>query len=195
MSIVLDPKQLSFTAPTLITSFVALCVCEALEAVTQKEPQIKWVNDIFLNEKKICGISTEASMDFESGSTAWIVVGIGINVKPAKEGFPQDGRNTVGALFEGAASEAAGITRNHLIAEIMNRILFSAERPSEAEMLENYRHRMFLLGQQVLITRGEQQFEALAADIDDSGQLIIENADGKREALSSGEISIKSLSP
>lgn len=193
MSIVLDPKQLSFSTPTLITSFIALCVCEAIEAATDKAAEIKWVNDIFLDGKKICGISTEASMDFESGSTQWIVVGIGINVIPPKGGFPKDARNVVGALFEEGIPRASDISRNRLIAQVMNHILSSDAHYSENEMLEKYRQRMFLLGQQVLVTRGEQQFEALAVGIDDSGQLVIQNSDGKREALSSGEISIKPM--
>lgn len=187
LSIVIDPKELNFSSQTLITVFAALCVCEAIEAISDKSPQIKWVNDIFSEEEKVCGISTEASVDFESGSVSWLVIGIGVNFTTPDTAFPQDSRNVVGSLFE----KDPPTNRNHLAAEIINRVLSPIQQASEAEMLDQYRQRMFLLGKEVVVSKGSEQFEALAFDIDKSGQLVIKTSDGKLQALSSGEISIR----
>ena len=80
MSIILRPEVLHFKNPTSVTAFAAVSVCEAIESISKKAPKIKWVNDIFLDGKKVCGILTEAVTDFESGGLDWIVLGIGINV-------------------------------------------------------------------------------------------------------------------
>lgn len=80
MSLILRPSLLQFDDPTAITAFAAVAVSDAIQAVTGKQAGIKWVNDLFLNGKKVCGILTEAVTDFESGNIEWIVLGIGTNV-------------------------------------------------------------------------------------------------------------------
>ena len=87
-----------------ITTTAAVAVCEAIEQVTGLNPQIKWVNDIYLNEKKVCGILTEASVDFENGGLNWAVLGIGINIAVPKEGFPEEIRSIAGAPWRCAAA-------------------------------------------------------------------------------------------
>ena len=79
-----------------ITTTAAVAVCEAIEQVTGLNPQIKWVNDVYLNEKKVCGILTEASVDFENGGLNWAVLGIGINIAVPEEGFPEEIRSIAG---------------------------------------------------------------------------------------------------
>lgn len=71
----------------LITTAASVAVCRAIRDVLSQEPQIKWVNDVYLNGKKICGILTEAVSDFESGRIDTVVVGIGINYHAPKEGY------------------------------------------------------------------------------------------------------------
>ena len=187
MSIIIDPKELQLSTQTLLTAFTALCICESIEAISDKEPKIKWVNDIFSDGKKICGIATEASVDFESGNTAWLVVGLGVNFIDPEVAFPQDSRNIVGSLF----GNNPPTSRNHLAAEIINRMLPAAMPCSEVEMLERYKQRMFLLNENVVVTRGSEQFEALVLDIDKNAQLVIEDETGAVHSLSSGEISIR----
>lgn len=59
------------------------------------------MNDVYLNEKKVCGILTEASVDFENGGLNWAVLGIGINIAVPEEGFPEEIRSIAGAIFDG----------------------------------------------------------------------------------------------
>ncbi|MDR0570624.1 MAG: biotin--[acetyl-CoA-carboxylase] ligase [Clostridiales Family XIII bacterium] len=187
MSFVLRPEGSPFEAPTLVTAFAAVAVCEAIRAVSSKTPLIKWVNDIYCDGKKICGILTEAVTDFESGRIGWIVVGVGLNFSAPKDAFPEDLLGTAGPLF----SEGGGApTRNRLAAEIINRILDSDGYRRE-EMLEKYRSFLFILGRQIQVVAADGSYAATAIDIDGTGRLIVETGDGGRRVLSHGEISIR----
>ena len=136
MSIVLRPEVLHFENPTSVTAFAAVSVCEAIESISKKEPEIKWVNDIFIDGKKACGILTEAVTDFESGGLGWIVLGIGINVCIRTEDFPVDLQPLATSLYP---DEKMPGVRNKLSAEIINRILGFGTPPSEAEIFEKYK--------------------------------------------------------
>ena len=186
ISFILHPQILGLeSTPTMITSYAAVAVCEAVEAATGKKPLIKWVNDVFLEGKKICGILTEAVTDFESGSMQWIVLGIGINFATPEAGFPEEIKNTAGSVF---INEKPTITRNRLTAELINRILDTPE-PSP-DVLSKYKKRLLMLGKKVSVKGQNGHYEATALDIDNIGRLIVENNDGDRIVLDSGEISI-----
>ena len=188
MSVILHPDRLQFPHITAVTAFAAVAVCEAIEAISGKVPQIKWVNDLFLGGKKICGILTEAVTDFESGSLGWIVLGIGINVNTRAADFPPQLRQTAGAVYPDDAPVRGN--RCRLAAEILNRTAGFSEPPQEAAVMAAYRSRLMMLGQQVTVTEGERQYPATALDINDAGHLILQTADGTRRTLSAGEIRI-----
>jgi len=192
MSLILHPIKLSLSTPALVTHFAAVSVCEAIESISDKKPQIKWVNDIFLNKKKICGILTEAITDIKSGNIQGMVVGIGINFSTPTMGFPDDLRQIAGAVFEDGKPS---ITRNHLIGEIINRILFLKNQYSNQELLDKYRKRLMMLGENILVTGPNKSYEAIAIDIDDAGQLIIKKDNDEVISLSSCEIRVRNRLP
>ena len=187
MSLILRPAKLWLNTPTLITAFAAVAVCEAIETLCHKQPKIKWVNDIFLGQKKLCGILTEAVTDFESGQIGWIVVGIGINFTAE---FPGELADIAASLFTG---EPPAVTRNRLIAEVVNRMLSMGEQRGEQALLEAYKQRLMMLGKQVLVTGSGEDYTATAFDIDETGRLLVRRATGEVQALSSGEVSIVNL--
>ena len=87
-----------WTAETLslLTVYTAVAVCDAVQTVCELRPRAKWVNDLLMGEKKICGILTEASLEGESGRLEWAVIGIGINVNGCE--FPPELENIAGSL-------------------------------------------------------------------------------------------------
>ncbi len=190
MSVVLNPDTLPFSPPSLIMSFTANCICKSIEKLTDLKPSIKWTNDIYLGSEKICGILTESGMDFESGDLQWIVVGIGINFSMNKSDFPNDIRKKAGAMFVPGEET---ISRNHLIAEILNKILCSDKNSyqSSSQIIGEYKSRMNMLGKEInVIPKSSEKYIAKAMDIDENGKLIIELPDGSKKTLSSEEISI-----
>jgi len=190
ISFILDPLQLGFNTPTLITAFAAVAVCEAIEEVTGKTPQIKWVNDIFLDRRKVCGILTESVICPEEAIPKSIVLGIGINFSTPASAFPKELQNIAGSLF---GEEKPVVTRNNLAVTLINRILFSKYHNNEDKMLKQYRKRMFLLGKIVFVEEPDGKYEATAVDIDDIGRLIVEKDNGELLMLSSGEVSIRNF--
>jgi len=192
MSFVLRTTKFWFDTPTLVTSFAAVSVCEAIETVTEKKPQIKWVNDVFLDGKKICGISTEAVTDFESGNIEWIVNGIGINFSTPTKDFPEELRNIAGSVFSEENPASPTITRNHLAAELINRMLAIETQHDAKEMLKKYKQRLMMIGKKItVIGIGDEPYEATAIDIDDIGRLIVTKDTGETRVLNSGEISTR----
>ena len=113
MSFLIRP-EFDITHAGLITTAAATAVVGAIKKLTGLEAQIKWVNDVYLNGKKICGILTEAVSDFESGQIQYLVVGIGINCSTRK--FPKELAGTGGSLAE----ENEPFFRNALVAEVIN---------------------------------------------------------------------------
>jgi BirA family biotin operon repressor/biotin-[acetyl-CoA-carboxylase] ligase len=188
-----DALPLFQTTPTFVTALAAVAVCEAIESLIGKSPRIKWVNDIFLESRagaefKVCGISAEAVTDFVSGATQWVVLGIGVNFNTAPAAFPEELRGVAGSLF--AEDEPPPITRNRLIAEIVNRLLGCEH--CEKSLLAAYKSRL-MLGRRVVVSSPRSSnlsYTATALDIDEVGRLIVRKDCGEEAVLCSGEIRI-----
>jgi BirA family biotin operon repressor/biotin-[acetyl-CoA-carboxylase] ligase len=208
MTFILEPR-FDTTRSVLITTAASVAVCKAIEKVTGISCRIKWVNDIYMGEKKICGILTEAVTDFESGHIDHIVLGIGINYSTARSAFPNELSSVAGSLFEKGpkAAENSGrpqkrISRNHLIAEVINQMFEINELLESRDFIEEYRNRSFVLGREILVipTAGSGKnpdpavgIPATALDIDGDGGLVVQYQDGAIQTLNSGEISIRTL--
>lgn len=199
MSFILAPR-FDTAKSVLITTAASVAVCKAIEKVTGISCQIKWVNDVYMNDKKICGILTEAVTDFESGRIHYIVLGIGINYSTSKTAFPKELSGIAGSLYEGATEDH--ISRNRLIAEIINQVFAVNERLESREFISEYKARSFVLGKEIRIipTIGpdaERNFDegipATVMDIDGDGGLVVKYQDGTVSTLNSGEISIRTV--
>ncbi len=186
MSILLKPK-LEAEKAVLITSMTAVAVCNAIIKICNKDPKIKWVNDIFINERKVCGILTEGVINVETGDIGAIILGIGINVFAPSESIPQDISNILGYISE----ENKADMRNKLIAEILSNISYYYKNFDELLFLQEYKDRSFVIGKTVKVISGKETYDAKAISIDDNCRLIVEKQNGQTEVLSAGEISIK----
>ncbi len=186
LSVLLRPK-LPMEEAALITTAAAVAVCGAVEDCGGGSPAIKWVNDVYLRGKKICGILTEASTSVESGGMEYAVLGVGINVYEPEGGFPEEIRNVAGAAF----TERRGGLRVELAASFLRRLRALYERLPERGFAEEYRRRSFLVGRSVTVHRPSGVREAVAVDVDGDCRLVVRYGDGSVEALSSGEVSVR----
>lgn len=184
ISFLLHP-DLSTENSVMLTTAASVCVCEAIKAVTGIETQIKWVNDIYINDKKICGILTEAVTDIESGSVESVIIGIGINI--STDDFPADIDSVAGSL-----GSTDGDVRSRLAAALIDRvdklICCDITKNGDYSYIDKYKERSMIIGKEILILNTGEN--ARAVDIDDRGGLIVETEAGLR-TLSSGEISIR----
>ncbi len=185
MSVLLKP-ELSAEDAVLITAAAAVAVSEACEALSGRKAMIKWVNDIYIDRKKVCGILTEGSIK-PDGCFAWAVLGIGINAFPPKGGFESDIKDIAGAVFDKEEKDI----RCRLAAEVLNRFFEYYKNLGEKTFLQKYREKSFVKGKAVRVIRNGEQINATALDIDDKCRLLVEYEDSRREYISSGEISIR----
>lgn len=186
MSLLLCPDMLPQNA-ALLTAAAAVAVSRAIQNVCGVNSQIKWVNDIFVKGKKCCGILTEADIDPDTKKVSFAVVGIGINVMPPKEGFPREISNIAGSVLQ-AYDETV---RPRLAAEVLNLFMQLYREGNTDSFLQEYRDRSMVIGQNINILKGDIITPAFAKGIDDNCNLVVTYPDGREEALSSGEISIR----
>ena len=201
--------------PARLTASAAVAICRAIKNVLGRfptgitiEPQIKWINDIFVGGKKVCGVLAEGVANFESGMIEAAVVGMGINIKKNKSAFKGELADVVGTL-EDALSQTSqdapspSISRIQLAAEIAGQVLKIFEEDSSSPaahkaIIKEYKEASFLLGQELtvypLIDDQKSSYKATATDIDENAGLIVTLKDGSQRTLSSGEVTLKSAS-
>lgn len=187
LSLLLRPTAYSPQQATCLTAAAAASMCQAIEAVTGQQPGIKWVNDIFLHGKKVCGILTEAAVGLETGSLDYMVLGAGVNLYPPAEGFPEEIQSIAGSVLERSCPEA----KNRLVGEFLNRFWDFYTHPECRTYLEDYRSRSLAIGQNVTVLSAGRAVSAYAYGIDDDFRLLVRYDSGKTEALSYGEIRIQ----
>lgn len=169
-----------------VTVAAAVAVSRVIERFTEDQPKIKWVNDVWLGSRKVCGILTEGISNFENGTLEAAVVGIGINVDTEKNAFPKDVQNTAVSLGSVHA------TRNELIAAVSAEIFDLTEHLKAPELMQEYRERSLILGKKIYWEADGVRHEGLAADINDAGNLVVDTEEGM-VTLISGEVSIRPL--
>lgn len=187
MSAILHPR-LEPDQGILITTAACVCVCRAIFRVTGYDPQIKWVNDLFLNGKKICGILTEAITDVESGTIGAVIIGIGINYCLPEEGIPEELRTIVGGVVP---ADQEHPPRGRMAAEILNQIAHLEDMVRERSFIEEYRSHSMILGEEIRVISAKEEYDATAIDIDRDGGLVIRTPDCRVSVLHSGEVTIR----
>ena len=168
-----------------VTIGASVAVARAVKALCGLELSIKWVNDLYYQGKKVCGILTEAGSSVESGFLDWLVVGIGLNLTTAPEDWPDELARTAGSLFPGGP---APVSRAALAGAIARELL--ALCPA-FDCLDEYRARCFVPGHWVTVCTAAETYAARALAIDDRGALLVEREGGRRVALQHGEVSIR----
>lgn len=174
-----------------VTMAAAVAVCRAIETVAGVKVKIKWVNDLFYNNKKICGILTEAQTNFETGKIDSLIIGIGVNCFPGS--FPEELADIAGCL----SPTKNTFSRGQLAAEIFNETMLVLEDLQSKTFLREYRTKCFVLGKNILVhpNLNDNAVKARAIDIDENGGLVVEYLEGRKarqmETLTTGEVSVK----
>ena len=201
--------------PARLTASAAVAVKRAIKRLFNLEVQIKWINDVFYNGKKLCGILAEGITNFETGIIEAAVIGIGINISASEEDIPAELKHIVGTIqgalqselreksagadaIDGSETPSLNGARSRLSAltvlEFLSVMKEMEENPSS--VIQEYRDSSLLIGKKITVfpLAGEQKnsYEAEAVDIDENASLVVRLADGTQKTLSSGEVSIGS---
>lgn len=187
MSFLLRPEYTTEEC-TLLTTMAATAAARSIEKVTGKKTQIKWVNDVFMDGRKVAGILTEGAVSSSRTTLQWAVVGIGINISPPEKGFPDEIADIAGTIVPQNT-----YVKNRLIAEIINSFVDNYYNLTAKKFMEHYRKRLFFLGKEVTVIEADCSYKATAITVDSMGHLIIKTGDGNEKVLYGGEISVKPL--
>ena len=194
----------SVSDPGKITAVAAVAVCRAIKSVFNVDAGIKWVNDIFVSGKKVCGILTEGIVNPLSGAVEAAVIGIGINIYFSSK-MPEElslrAGGICGSSLSGAGDEHAdgGKTaemKDRLLCRIIENLVEILDGREEEffSAMEEYKARSTLIGKTVtvspVIDSRERQYDAVVTGITDDAQLVVRTSDGREKTLSSGEVTL-----
>ncbi|MBR4306196.1 MAG: biotin--[Ruminiclostridium sp.] len=180
MSVVLHPDT-GLEVAVGITTAAAVAVSRAVERVTGKATDIKWVNDLYSEGKKVCGILCEAVASKATVSS--VIVGVGINLGQCS--FPDELKDIAGSL--GCDSSY----RSQLVAAVANELFALDFGEISEDILDEYRRKSMVIGKKIDYYINGEKNTASAVGIDAQGGLIIEKSDGSTDVLRSGEISLR----
>lgn len=180
-SLLLRPEKQN--DPTLITALAALCVCEAAEELGAGDCAVKWVNDVYKNGKKCCGILTQGV--FEGETLHGTIIGIGANLTPPKDGFPSEFAARAGTFFE---EEQDGLSAD-FIALVCRKLVARQNEPASA-FLSDYRAKNLVLDRRVEVVQNEVRYLAVCRAVDDACRLVVEDEFGALHTLNHGEVSL-----
>lgn len=187
LSLLLRPPHCQPQEAVKLTTMAAVAVCEAIEEVSSEQAQIKWVNDIFIGDKKVCGILTEAALGLEDGCLDYAVLGVGINVYAPKDGFQEELQKIAGSVFETAQNDG----KNRIAAAFLNHFMADYKNRDVSDYAARYRARSLVIGRDIWVMQSGQAYPAHVLDVDRECRLHVQYADGRTDCLTSGEISIR----
>jgi BirA family biotin operon repressor/biotin-[acetyl-CoA-carboxylase] ligase len=186
MSVILRPN-LAPDRCTDITTMTAVSVLEAIQETSNTSPTIKWINDIYINEKKVCGILTESS--FDGANVSHVVVGIGINITPPENGFDDSIKDIATSIYE---KDAPNGYKELLCAKIIDNLIYHYSRIEEKSYMSKYKEKSSILGKEVDVYRGNDIIKGTAIDINDSAELVVRTENGEVCVFNSGEARVRS---
>lgn len=182
MSLLLSPEGQASDSVS-VTTAAAVGTARAIRALTGASAEIKWVNDIYIGGKKVCGILTEAVTDPRSAKISRLIIGIGVNV--TTEAFPSELESIAASIG------STGIPRVRIAAEIAAQVLDIITAGNSSDYIEDYRRWSMVIGKDITYYRSGTAQSAHAVGIDNDGGLIVEHPDGSTHTLRTGEITVR----
>jgi BirA family biotin operon repressor/biotin-[acetyl-CoA-carboxylase] ligase len=171
-------------------ALAAVALSSAIDKILDKTSGIKWVNDIYLDQKKVAGILSEAELDFETASIAYLVIGVGVNVYQPQTDFPSELKHTASALLPSTQPKAG--LRNKLIAEFLNQWEILAKPEQSMQALEIFRSKSILTGKTVNIWHNHNKIVTKVLDVNQEFELVVELKDGSIQTINHGEATLHS---
>ena len=173
-----------------LTPIMAEAARRAVHNSTGLQPQIKWINDLVLHRRKLCGILTE--LGTENGKIAYVVVGIGVNCSQQEDDFPPELRQTAISLEQALGKP---VDREAVVQELIRQVQLAADGflQDASPWIRTYSEHCLTIGKGVQLIRGDVIRLAHVDGIDDRGALLVTLEDGTKETVFSGEASVRGL--
>lgn len=164
-----------------VTCRAAVAAARAIESLCGAKIDLKWVNDLYLNGRKVAGILAEGMFSPDGTLTA-VVLGIGINVGAMD--FPAELQSIATSL----GNEGFRLTREDVAAAFLNELEMALR---DVTAMDEYRRRNLVVGREVTVLRGSDTYTAIVEAITDEGHLVVTDENKNTHTLSSGEVSVR----
>lgn len=187
-SLLLKP-ELTPSDSLLITTCAAVAVAKAINEIAGKDAQIKWVNDIYINDKKVCGILTQAAFDIERNKLSFAILGIGINIFFPNGSIPDEIKNIAGSVFDSNNIPTDAVSK--IVARTIDIFMSEYDKITEKNFLDYYKEHSYLDGKEIKVIKPQSTKSAIALGINDNFSLNVKYENGDIEQLFSGEVSTK----
>lgn len=184
-SLLLNP-EFSAEKSLFLTVMAAVSVAETVMKYNKNDVKIKWVNDVYIDGKKVCGILTEGSINADK-KLDYAIVGIGINVIAPENGFPEDIKDIATAIFPGNTEE---YIKEKIVADVVNSF-FAMFNGEDKDYIKRYKEYSYLTGKEINIISGNKTRPATVIDITDDCHLLVKNEYGETEEILSGDVSVR----
>lgn len=185
VSIFLKP-DISIQHSLKITACASVAIYQAIKKNYHLDSQIKWVNDVYIKDKKIAGILCEASLELNTARLEYMVVGLGINVHSID--FPKELKDTAGSVEDFTDKK---VDRNLLVCDILNIFYEYYTSIEKNTFLPIYKEHSSVIFKDITVLEKDKSYPAHVVDIDENANLIIQKEDKRLAVLSSGEVSIR----
>jgi len=182
MTIILDTNTWKFKSPHLATHLAAVVTGKSITEVLGIKLDLKWVNDLFLDGKKIGGILTEKAYN-----SNWMVIGIGLNIANNIDDFPKKIKNLVTTAN---IHDSDGKIKAKIIATILKNLLNPDKLTNPERMLDDYKNGLFIMNREVLILQNAAEFLVKVIDVTEAGELVVLR-DDQPLVLKYGEVKLK----
>jgi len=175
-----------------LTCAAAVAACEAVEAACGIRPGIKWTNDLVYGRKKLAGILAELGLS-PGGTVSYAVIGIGINCCQTEADFPPELREMAGSLHSVTGQD---IDRAQVTAALLDALYRMDQEllTNRCPIMDRYRKSCITLGREISLVKADGSVRhGTALDVDEAGGLVVSFADGSRETVTSGEVSVRGM--
>lgn len=187
LSVLVRPEWPIDTVITALTPMAAVAAARAVESISERQADVKWVNDVYCDKKKVCGILVEGHPNAQTDRFSYAVVGVGFNVFPPDGGFPEEIRDRAGAILD----KPSDFARERLVAAFLNEFQTLYNALPTVAFYEEYACRCLRLGRSVSVPTetGERLAEVL--DVTERFELRVRFEDGMVRDLNAGDVSVR----
>lgn len=185
-----NPKGQSLQTLSQITAWTAVAVSEAIFEITGISAQIKWVNDIVYQHKKLCGILTEMSYAGGNAASEHIIIGIGINVNHGTADFPSELSEIATSLKMICCNQ---VDRAKLCAKVICKLdaMTNGFPLNKSYYLSEYKKKCVGMGEKIRIIQNNSERTGIAVGIDENFGLKVKFDNGKTETVTGGDVSVR----
>lgn len=186
-SVILNP-QIAPEETLFITVAAAVAAARAIEGISGKKCEIKWVNDIYVEGKKVCGILTEGT-SCQNGGLEYAVLGVGINLFEPKHGFSADLPLADSVFHQKDKKMFKKRTKQDVVCKFLKEFFAFYKDLSKKEFIKEYQQRSLLTGKEITYERDGKMFAAVVVGVDDNANLVVKSGE-QTHILSHGDIQI-----